>query len=108
MGWKSRFLFLLIVYFSGFATAIYYLAPSGRTDSNGSAYVSSSSGGSDSQSRATAVLTNLRDNTYGKVAAKMSGMNQQEFKAAFDRGMQAVMRMAKNGQSTASEGGEDK
>ena len=26
-GWRSKFIFLLIVYFSGFATAIYTLAP---------------------------------------------------------------------------------
>lgn len=26
-GWRSKFVFLLIVYFSGFATAIYFLAP---------------------------------------------------------------------------------
>jgi len=26
-GWRTRFLFLLIVYFAGFATAIYILAP---------------------------------------------------------------------------------
>jgi len=27
MGWKSKFIFLLIVYFAGFATAIYCLTP---------------------------------------------------------------------------------
>ena len=27
MGWRSKFIFLLIVYFAGFATAIYCLAP---------------------------------------------------------------------------------
>jgi len=27
MGWRSRFVLLLIVYFAGFATAIYCLAP---------------------------------------------------------------------------------
>jgi hypothetical protein len=26
-GWRTKFLFLLIVYFAGFATAIYVLAP---------------------------------------------------------------------------------
>ena len=26
-GWRTKFVFLLIVYFSGFATAIYFLAP---------------------------------------------------------------------------------
>ena len=28
MGWRSKFVFVLIVYFAGFATAIYCLAPS--------------------------------------------------------------------------------
>lgn len=28
-GWRSKLLFLLIVYFAGFATAIYCLAPGG-------------------------------------------------------------------------------
>ena len=27
MGWKSKFIFLLIVYFAGFATAVYWLVP---------------------------------------------------------------------------------
>jgi hypothetical protein len=27
MGWRTKFVFLLIVYCAGFATAIYYLAP---------------------------------------------------------------------------------
>jgi len=27
MGWRSKFVFLLIVYFAGFATAVYCLAP---------------------------------------------------------------------------------
>lgn len=27
MGWRSKFVFLLVVYFAGFATAIYCLAP---------------------------------------------------------------------------------
>lgn len=31
MGWRSKFVFLLIVYFAGFATAIYCLAPAPQT-----------------------------------------------------------------------------
>jgi hypothetical protein len=33
-GWRTKFIFLLIVYFAGFATAIYMLAPTpeGGTD----------------------------------------------------------------------------
>jgi len=36
-GWRSKFIFLLIVYFAGFATAIYMLAPTpeGKVNSSG-------------------------------------------------------------------------
>jgi hypothetical protein len=27
MGWRSKFVFVLMVYFAGFATAVYWLAP---------------------------------------------------------------------------------
>ena len=95
-------LFLLIVYFSGFATAIYYLSPNGRSGSDASPSAYSSDG---KESKAVAVLSSLRDNAYGKVAAGFAGMDQQEFKAAFDRGMQAIMSMSKGGQTTAEEQG---
>lgn len=35
MGWRSKFVFVLVVYFAGFATAIYCLAPAPE-GSNGS------------------------------------------------------------------------
>lgn len=35
-GWRSKFIFLLIVYFAGFATAIYCLAPAPENQSNNS------------------------------------------------------------------------
>ncbi|OHB78175.1 MAG: hypothetical protein A2Z25_13675 [Planctomycetes bacterium RBG_16_55_9] len=31
-GWRSKLIFLLIVYFAGFATAIYTLAPTPQSD----------------------------------------------------------------------------
>ena len=42
-GWKSKILFVLVVYFAGFATAIYMLAPvpenySGQFGEEGSSY----------------------------------------------------------------------
>jgi hypothetical protein len=35
MGWRSKFVFMLIVYFAGFATAIYCLAPSPQATARG-------------------------------------------------------------------------
>ena len=32
MGWRTKFVFLLIVYFAGFATAVYCLAPAPEGD----------------------------------------------------------------------------
>ena len=44
-GWRSKFLFMLIVYFAGFATAIYTLAPAtDRPDRAGYAAASPRSG----------------------------------------------------------------
>ena len=34
-GWRSKFIFLLIVYFAGFATAIYALAPTPQDQGEG-------------------------------------------------------------------------
>jgi len=100
-------LFLLIVYFAGFATAVYYLSPDGRAGP-ASAFASSDSG-STGESKAMGVLTSIRDNTYGKVAARFSNMDQEEFKAAFDRGMEAIKGMAKGNQNAnVLDGGEDK
>jgi hypothetical protein len=31
-GWRSKLIFLLIIYFAGFATAIYTLAPTPKSD----------------------------------------------------------------------------
>lgn len=33
-GWRTKFIFLLIVYFAGFATAIYIMAPTPEGNSN--------------------------------------------------------------------------
>lgn len=33
-GWRSKFIFILIVYFAGFATAIYFLAPTSDDNSD--------------------------------------------------------------------------
>jgi hypothetical protein len=44
MGWRSKFMFLLIVYFAGFATAVYCLAPAPETakgESQGTALLDS-------------------------------------------------------------------
>ncbi len=35
MGWRVKFVFVLMVYFTGFATAIYWLAPSPETSEGG-------------------------------------------------------------------------
>lgn len=34
-GWRSKFIFLLIVYFAGFATAIYAIAPTPQDSGDG-------------------------------------------------------------------------
>jgi hypothetical protein len=109
MGLKGKFLFMLIVYFSGFATAVYYLSPDGRL---AAANASESRSYDSSQSKATAALTGLRDSAREKIA----GMDKQDFKDAYYRAVEAIKRMAnKTGRgsevsqdSQVSDGGEDK
>jgi hypothetical protein len=109
MGLKGKFLFMLIVYFAGFATAVYYLSPDGRL----AAANASESRSYDGQSKAAAVLMDFRDSAREKIA----GMDKQDFKDAYYRAVEAIKRMAnKTGQrgsevsqdSQVSDGGEDK
>ena len=38
MGWRTRFISLLIVYFAGFATAIYMLVPGSESEERAAVY----------------------------------------------------------------------
>jgi hypothetical protein len=95
MGWKGKFVFLLIVYFAGFATAVYYLAPSGENNNVVSASFTSSS-----DKDYAAAFANIRD----KVAAELKNVDTQKYKDAFNRGMQKLLEMAKNSQIAAANG----
>jgi len=85
MGWKSKFLFMLIIYFAGFATAVYYLAPPGENNLT-VGY---------SQEEANSTMSDLR----GKITASLSGISKQDFKDAYERSVQAVKKMVENGKN---------
>jgi len=104
MGWRSKLIFLMIVYFAGFATAVYYLAPGSRPE-GGYPY------GPDGQANNAGIFTSLYDKASAKAYAGLSGMNSEEFKEKLRLGMQKLMEMAKSGGTTAGRnpaiGGED-
>ncbi|MGD0785409.1 MAG: hypothetical protein ABR969_06325 [Sedimentisphaerales bacterium] len=97
MGWKGKFVFLLIVYFAGFATAVYYLAPQGPGENNNG--VSASFTNSSDKDYAAAFV-NIRQ----KVAAEFKGIDTQKYKDAFNRSMAKLLEMAKNSQIAAANG----
>ena len=105
MGWRGKFLFLLIVYFAGFATAVYYLAPSGR-ESNQSSFYSTQA--STTEGESTGVLSQLREKAY----ASFADIDWTEFKEKFNRCMQKIIEKVKSTRSSSSsssdEGSEDK
>jgi hypothetical protein len=69
-GWRSKFIFLLIVYFAGFATAIYMLAPAPEGSSGKSFGNISSSSTFDSQEFAKSFNAGMHKClAFGKVAA---------------------------------------
>jgi uncharacterized protein with HEPN domain len=96
MGWKGKFVFLLIIYFAGFGTAIYYLAPPGENNKNASASFTSSS-----DKDYAAAFAKIRD----KIAAELKNVDTQKCKDAFNHGIQKLLEMAKNSQLAAANSG---
>lgn len=86
----------MIVYFAGFATAIYYLAPDGRAK-GGYSY------SSNEQSSDAGVFAGLYDKASAKARASFSGMNSEEFKEKCRLGMQKLMEMARNSRTSAGQ-----
>ncbi len=78
MGWRVKFVFLLIVYFAGFATAIYCLAPAPEGESG-------TPGGSGTRS----------------LIAK--AINSQEFAQSVNSGMHKAIDFSKEAISKATE-----
>ena len=68
-GWRIKFIFLLIVYFAGFATAIYTLAPV-------------------PESKATSVIARASGDT--------SGLTSEEFVESFNTGMRKCIDFGKD------------
>jgi hypothetical protein len=66
-GWRTKFIFLLIVYFAGFATAIYMLAPAPK----GSA-----------------------EKSFGNISS-VSAFNSQEFAKSFNAGIHKCLAFGK-------------
>jgi hypothetical protein len=69
-GWRTKFIFLLIVYFAGFATAIYMLAPAPEGSADKSFGNISSATAFDSQEFAKSFNAGMHKClAFGKVAA---------------------------------------
>lgn len=88
---------MLVIYFAGFATAIYYLAPNGRADFGAGSYASSPAGQSDSAGG----LSGMYDKACAKASASFSGMDSKEFKEKFNLGMQKLREMSRNSKAAA-------
>jgi hypothetical protein len=98
MGWKGKFVFLLIIYFAGFGTAVYYLAPPGPGGNNKGI---SASFTSSSDKDYAAAFAKIRD----KIAAELKNVDTQKCKDAFNHGMQKLLEMTKNSQLAAANSG---
>ena len=109
MGWRGKFLFLLIVYFAGFATAVYYLAPSGREGTQDSFYSTQANTGEGESAR---VLTQIRQKAY----ASLANVDWTGLKERFSCGIRKFVEKVKTSRSSHSssssysddEGSEDK
>ena len=69
-GWRSKFIFLCIVYFAGFATAIYMLAPQPENQANQSGVADGTHINFDSQEFVKSFNSGMHKCLdFGKVAA---------------------------------------
>ena len=81
-GWRTKFVFLLIVYFAGFATAIYTLAPVPENKANASANSSF-----------------WRSNTAGETGEKnsvFSALKSDEFATSVNTGIHKCIEFVKD------------
>ena len=106
MGWRSKFIFLLVVYFAGFATAIYYLAPSDRGQCQAASFLGSSDDGS--QPIDNAAVKDFCNKAYTKASESFSQVDWQALKEKFNLAVRQLVEKAKNSQNKAVEGTEDK
>ena len=110
MGWRGKLVFLLVVYFAGFASAVYYLAPSGREGSQADSYYNSNDS---SQNDSNVVLferfCDKCDKVYTKAYASFANVDWTGLKEKFNRGVQKLIEKVKSSRSSSSdEGSEDK
>ena len=78
-GWRIKFVFLLIVYFGGFATAIYTLAPVPENNANASANSSF-----------------LRSKTAEEKSPVFSALKSEEFAKSFNTGIHKCIEFSKD------------
>ncbi|OQA02784.1 MAG: hypothetical protein BWY69_00859 [Planctomycetes bacterium ADurb.Bin401] len=93
MGWRSKFLFMVIIYFAGFATAVYYLAPQGSCSE------------AENQQRAEriAALNDYGHKAYDKVVAGFASMKGYDYKSAYYRGIESLNNLKEKYDSKAEE-----
>ena len=78
-GWRIKFVFLLIVYFGGFATAIYTLAPV-----------------PDNKANASANSLFLRSKTAGEKNSVFSALKSDDFAKSFNSGIHKCIEFGKD------------
>ncbi|MHC4555928.1 MAG: hypothetical protein ACYTFW_02285 [Planctomycetota bacterium] len=76
-GWRSKFIFLLIVYFAGFATAIYTLVPAPESEASG-------------------ISARSNDGLVARVTGRKSQITGQEFAKSFNAGMHKCIDFGKD------------
>lgn len=82
MGWRSKFLFLIVVYCAGFFSAIYFVANGGEnTPAN------------DRAAKIVNAINHYSSQIYSKASEKYAQIDKEELKAAYNKGVEAVNNM---------------
>ena len=82
MGFKCKFFFLIVIYCSGFFSAVYYVA---HGDENSPA--------NDKAVRIVNAINYYSSKIYSRVSEKYSQIDKEELKSAYNKGLEAVNTM---------------
>jgi hypothetical protein len=109
MGWRGKLVFLLIVYFAGVVSAIYYLAPAGKEGGQDSFYSTQASA---VEGDSTRVLTQIYEKAYTSLAnVDWTGL-KEKFSCGVRKVIEKIQSTRSNSHSSSSstndEGSEDK
>lgn len=106
MCWRIKLILLLIVYFAGFATAVYYLAPEGSRQCQAASYTGTSDSGTQPIDRQS--VKDFCSRAYTKVSEALSKIDWKDLRDKINCALQKWGEKATSTKSDSNDRNDDK